>query len=59
MLDWLIAGYTNKMIARELGISPRTVEVHRASVMNRLGAHTLPELVLRAADAGIRPPRAG
>lgn len=58
VLDWLIAGYTNKMIARELGISPRTVEVHRASVMNRLGAHTLPELVLRAADAGLRPPSA-
>jgi PAS domain S-box-containing protein len=59
VLNWLIAGYTNKMIARELGISPRTVEVHRASVMNRLGAHTLPELVLRAADAGLRPPSAG
>ena len=50
--------YSRQIIARELGISPRTVEVHRASVMNRLGAHTLPELVLRAADAGLRPPSA-
>ncbi len=37
------------------GISPRTVEVHRAHVMERLGAQTLPEAVLMAA-AGLQPP---
>jgi FixJ family two-component response regulator len=35
------------------------VEVHRAHVMERLGARTLPEAVLAAAAAGLRPPRSG
>jgi len=57
VLDGLLAGGTNKTIARDLGISPRTVEFHRAHVMERLGARTLPEAVLVAAAAGLRPPR--
>ena len=56
VLDQLIAGGTNKTIARALGISPRTVETHRAHVMERLGAQTLPEMVLIAAAAGLSPP---
>ena len=56
VLDHLIAGGTNKTIARALGISPRTVETHRAHVMERLGAQTLPEMVLTAAAAGLSPP---
>ena len=56
VLDLLLAGGTNKTIGRELGISPRTVEFHRARVMERLGARTLPEAVLAAAAAGLRPP---
>ena len=44
--------------AKQLGISPRTVEMHLASVMERLGAHTLPEAGLMAAAAGIRLPPA-
>lgn len=54
VLDGLVAGETNKAIARRLGISPRTVELHRARVMERLGAHTLPEAVLLAASVGQR-----
>jgi FixJ family two-component response regulator len=55
VLEGLLAGGTNKMIGRELGISPRTVELHRASVMERLGVSTLPEAVLMATAAGVRP----
>ncbi|MFL6662887.1 MAG: response regulator transcription factor [Rhizobacter sp.] len=51
VLDGLLAGGTNKTIAKEHGISPRTVEIHRAHLMDRLGAQTLPELVLKAAAA--------
>jgi FixJ family two-component response regulator len=58
VLEGLLAGGTNKTIARDLGISPRTVEFHRAHVMERLGARTLPEAVLVAAAAGLRPPQA-
>lgn len=38
VLDWLAEGRSNKMIARELSISPRTVEIHRANMMNKLSA---------------------
>jgi PAS domain S-box-containing protein len=57
VLEGLLSGGTNKTIARHLGISPRTVENHRARVMERLGAHTLPEAVLAAASAGMKPTR--
>lgn len=39
VLEWLAEGYSNKEIARELQISPRTVEIHRANMMSKLGAH--------------------
>jgi FixJ family two-component response regulator len=59
VLEGLVAGGTNKTIARDLGISPRTVESHRGRLMERLGAQTLPDLVLLAADAGFRPQPVG
>jgi FixJ family two-component response regulator len=55
VLEELLAGGTNKEIGRVLGISPRTVELYRASVMECLGARTLSETVLLAAAAGVRP----
>ncbi|MDE2005702.1 MAG: response regulator transcription factor [Rhodospirillales bacterium] len=43
--DQLVAGHSNKVIAQALGASPRTIEVHRARVMEKLGVRSLPELV--------------
>jgi PAS domain S-box-containing protein len=54
VLDRLLAGGTNKTIARDLGISPRTVEAHRARIMERLEARSLPELVQIAIAAGLQ-----
>ena len=55
VLVGLVEGGTNKSIARKLGISPRTVELHRAQVMNRLNADSLTELLQVALAAGIAP----
>jgi PAS domain S-box-containing protein len=52
----LLGGGTNKVIAKRMGISPRTVEIHRARVMERLGAKTVSELVVMATAAGLKPP---
>ncbi len=45
VLDGLIAGHANKVIAYDLGISPRTVEVYRANVMTKMQVRSLSELV--------------
>ncbi len=45
VLDWLALGSSNKSIARELAISPRTVEIHRANMMSKLGATHAAEAV--------------
>ncbi len=45
VLDGLVAGRANKVIAFDLGISSRTVEVYRANVMTKTGANSLSELV--------------
>ena len=48
VLDWLAEGCSNKAIARELSISPRTVEIHRANMMEKLGAgHPADAVTLR------------
>lgn len=52
VLQGVLAGKLNKTIAFELGISPRTVEVYRANVMSKTGAHSLSELVRIAMVAG-------
>jgi FixJ family two-component response regulator len=51
VLDWLTAGRSNKMIAHELSISPRTVEIHRANMMSKLGAHHPAEAVRLCIEA--------
>ena len=45
VLDGLVAGHANKVIAYDLGLSPRTVEVYRANVMTKMQARSLSELV--------------
>jgi two-component system response regulator FixJ len=45
VLEGLVAGHANKVIAYDLGISPRTVEVYRANVMTKMEARSLSELV--------------
>lgn len=53
VLDRLVAGKANKVIAYELDISPRTVEIHRANVMDKMQARSLSELVRLALAAGL------
>ncbi|KXF75651.1 two-component system response regulator [Paramesorhizobium deserti] len=48
----IVAGLPNKTIAYDLNISPRTVEVHRANVMSKMKARSLPELVRMVLEAG-------
>ena len=48
VLDHLVVGHPNKMIAAKLAISPRTVEVHRARVMEKMHAQSLSHLVRMA-----------
>ncbi|MEL6767716.1 MAG: LuxR C-terminal-related transcriptional regulator [Pseudomonadota bacterium] len=51
----VVAGHANKMIAHRLSVSPKTVELHRARVMEKTGARTLSHLVRAAVKAGIDP----
>jgi PAS domain-containing protein len=52
-LQGLLAGLSNKGIARRLGLSPRTVEMHRANMMSALCAANLPEALRLGIDAGL------
>ena len=52
VLGGLIAGHANKQIAFDLGISPRTVEIYRANLMNKMQAGSLSERVRMALIAG-------
>ena len=51
VLDGLVAGHANKVIAYDLDISPRTVEVYRANVMTKMRARSLSELIRLAIAA--------
>ncbi|MFZ5718647.1 MAG: response regulator FixJ [Pseudomonadota bacterium] len=51
VLQGLLDGASNKEIARDLGISPRTVEAYRANLMMKMGADSLSELVRMALEA--------
>ncbi|MCC2977036.1 PAS domain-containing protein [Sphingomonas sp. PL-96] len=53
VLTRLMAGLSSKLIAKELGLSPRTVEVHRAKIKERLQVGTLSEALALAASAGL------
>ena len=53
VLDGLVAGHPNKIIAFDLKISPRTVEIYRANVMTKMKAASLSELVRMALVAGV------
>ena len=52
VMQCVVDGKSNKVIARDLGISSRTVEIHRAHLMMKLGVHSLAELVRMAVVAG-------
>eukprot|EP01035_Chromulina_nebulosa_P032389 gene32389-43274_t len=52
VLAGVVAGKPNKIIAHDLGISPRTVEVYRANLMTKMAAGSLSELVRMALVAG-------
>ena len=53
VLEGLVRGHPNKTIAYDLEISPRTVEIHRANLMNKLGVASLSEALRIAFAAGL------
>ncbi|MGB7754890.1 MAG: response regulator [Salinisphaera sp.] len=54
-MRWVIAGFLNKQIAVEFGIAEKTVKVHRARVMQKMGVSSVAVLVRRCAIAGVQP----
>jgi two-component system response regulator FixJ len=52
VLEQLVAGRSNKVAAFELGISPRTIEIHRAHIMDKMNARSLSDLVRISLAAG-------
>jgi two-component system, LuxR family, response regulator FixJ len=55
VLRGLLAGESNKQLASRLGISLRTVEMHRGNMMERLGVASLAQALTLALDAGLEP----
>ena len=53
VLKLIVQGYTNRQVGEELGISVRTVEGHRANLLEKLGLRTRVELVRYARDHGL------
>ena len=58
VLEGLVLGHPNKTIAYDLDISPRTVEIHRANLMSKLGVASLSEALRIAFAAGLDETRA-
>jgi len=54
VMTHIIHGRLNKQIAAEVGIGEKTVKVHRARVMSKMGVRSVPELVLLGARIGIK-----
>ena len=54
VLEQLVAGASNKEAGRQLGISPRTIEIHRARIMEKLGAKNVADVVRMALRLGIQ-----
>ncbi len=55
VLRMILKGDTNKAISKAMNISPRTVEVHRAHVMEKMNAQTVADLVRKVVEVGINP----
>ena len=55
VLRWVITGALNKQIASHLGITEKTVKIHRGQVTKKLGLTTVAELVHACRRAGIEP----
>ena len=55
VFEHVVSGQLNKMIATNLGTVEKTVKVHRARVMHKMGAASLADLVRMAEKMGIRP----
>ena len=53
IMDLVLAGHPSKNIAADLGISQRTVENHRASIMKKTGSKSLPALARLALAAAV------
>jgi two-component system response regulator NreC len=58
VFQWLVRGYTNQQIADRLCLSPKTIETHRAHLLDKLGASSRAELVQFALDHGLLTPEA-
>jgi FixJ family two-component response regulator len=59
VLSHVVAGHHNREIAVALSISPRTVEVYKAKLFDKLHVERLPDLIRLALDAGVPPPESG
>ncbi len=55
VLAHVLEGHSNKRIAEALCLSVKTIEVHRASLMQKMDARSLAELVRRVVEAGLQP----
>jgi two-component system response regulator FixJ len=55
VLQRLLAGGTNKALASDLNLSLRTIELHRARIMGKLGTRSLAQLARMAMNAGFDP----